>query len=56
MPGDKQAELDKSEKRFDELNNSITKEEKQLDRERIIGEPTDKKAPAEIQRSPDRVC
>lgn len=47
MPGDKQAELDKSEKRFDELNNSITKEEKQLDRERIIGEPTDKKAPAD---------
>lgn len=38
LPADKKEELDKMESRFDTLNESIVKEEKQLERERIIGE------------------
>ena len=44
MPGDKKGELEKMENRFDELNDKITKEEKQIDRERVAGEKEDKKA------------
>lgn len=38
MPQDKKDELAKIEARFDQINDSILKEEKQLERERIIGE------------------
>lgn len=38
MPAEKDGELKKMESRFDELNNSILKEERQLERERAIGE------------------
>ncbi len=42
MPADKKEELEKMENRFDSLNDSIIKEEKQLARERAIGEIEDK--------------
>lgn len=47
MPADKSDELAKMEARFDEINNSIIREEKQLERERTIGEVSEKKAPAD---------
>lgn len=54
MPGEKKDELAKMETRFDALNVSIVSEEKQLQRERIIGEAQDKldnpdKKPDELQ-------
>jgi HK97 family phage major capsid protein len=42
MPADQKEILDKMEARFDALNSGIIKEEKQLERERIIGEAQDK--------------
>jgi len=42
MPGEKKEELAKMEARFDTLNGSIVTEEKQLQRERIIGEAQNK--------------
>ncbi|OPX87741.1 MAG: Phage capsid family protein [Pelotomaculum sp. PtaB.Bin104] len=50
MPQDKKDELGRMEARFDTLNGSITKEEKQLERERIIGEAQDK-----LERKKDKV-
>jgi len=41
MPGEKKEELDKLEKQFDEVDTLILREEKQLDRERKIGEKQD---------------
>lgn len=49
LPGEKKEELAKMETRFDVLNGSIVTEEKQLDRERIIGE-----AQARIETLPIR--
>ena len=46
IPADKTEELAKCEARFDEINNSIIREEKQLERERAIGETSNKTAPA----------
>lgn len=46
MPADKKEELDKMEARFDALNSKIISEEKQLERERAIGEMLDNE-PAE---------
>lgn len=49
LPGEKKEELAKMETRFDVLNGSIVTEEKQLERERIIGE-----AQARIETLPAR--
>lgn len=38
MPAEKKSEMEKQEKRFDEIDNIIKKEEKQLARERTVGE------------------
>lgn len=45
MPQDKKDELGRMEARFDTLNGSIIKEEKQLERERLIGEAQAKLEP-----------
>ena len=45
MPGEKKDEQMKMEARFDELNSLISNEEKQLARERIIGESIEKEEP-----------
>lgn len=42
MPADKKEEYEKQEKRFDEINDLILREEKQLERERAAGEIEDK--------------
>jgi HK97 family phage major capsid protein len=42
MPGEKKDELAKLEAKFDKLNQGIIAEEKQLDRERLIGEEQNK--------------
>lgn len=39
MPAEKREELTKMETRFDQLNSSIQTEERQLERERLVGEP-----------------
>lgn len=41
MPIEKKTEYDRMEARFDELNDKILKEERQLERERVAGEITD---------------
>lgn len=54
MPGDKESELSKMEGDFDKLNKQITTEQKQLERERVIGEAqdkTDKAAPKDATRA-----
>jgi HK97 family phage major capsid protein len=43
MEADKRSEMTKMEARFDELNDIITKEERQLERERLIGEKQEEK-------------
>jgi len=41
MPADKKAELEKNEARFDEIDSTVLREEKQLERERKVGEKTE---------------
>lgn len=50
MDGEKKGEMSKMEARFDELNGSILKEEKQLERERVIGEKKDPEARVETDK------
>jgi HK97 family phage major capsid protein len=50
MPAEKKGELDKMETRFDEIDTKILREEKQLDRERKIGE---KEEPAKDKKADD---
>ena len=46
MPQEKRDEMSKMETRFDELNGIVTKEERQLERERVIGEQHKDEKPA----------
>jgi HK97 family phage major capsid protein len=53
MPAEKKEELARIEAKFDDLNAKIISEEKQLERERAIGEVVDKEKPAKQNETRD---
>ena len=55
MPAEKQEEMAKMEARFDEINNLLVREEKQLNRERSIGEKANEEGKAQNQERVDEI-
>jgi HK97 family phage major capsid protein len=55
IPAEKQEEMTKLENRFDEINGLILKEEKQLNRERIIGEQQNDDIPVQARGQVDEM-